>query len=121
MKAGVPFRAAQMMFAAIAAAMAIPMPLQRAQAMADIGPYKGRGKGRGTPSRNWLRSASRYKPHQGLKEVAKWRKRFADGTHGHAAKGFSDGSLAMRHKLTDRQMLNWTGYRVPVTGLPALA
>lgn len=121
MKAGVPFRAAQMMFAAIAVAMAIPAPLARAEALADIAPYKGRGKGRGTPSRNWMRPFPHNTPHQGLKQVAKWRKRFADGTHGHASKGFSNGSLAMRHKLTEKQMMNWTGYRMPVTGLPVLA
>lgn len=73
MKAGTPFKAAQIAFAAIAAAMCIAAPLERAQALAGITPYKGRGKGRGGVSPNWLRPlySSKYRPHEGKREVAR--------------------------------------------------
>lgn len=73
MKAGTPFRAACIAFAAIAAALKIAAPLERRMALAAITPYSGRGKGRGSPSRNWLRpycnNAGRGRPHQGNSEI----------------------------------------------------
>lgn len=78
MKAGTPFRAACIAFAAIAAALKIAAPLERQSALAAITPYKGRGKGRGSPSRNWLRpycnNAGRGRPHQGNAEIIRRRR-----------------------------------------------
>lgn len=49
-----PFARAQMMMAAIAAAMSMTNPTMRSAAMANIGPYESRGHGRGktSPSRH---------------------------------------------------------------------
>jgi hypothetical protein len=65
---GSPFARANMMMAAIAAAMSLAGGAQR-EAMAAIGPYKSRGKGRGK-SAKWLGGSARskYTPHIGAKE-----------------------------------------------------
>lgn len=64
------FKRARAMFAAIAAAMLLPMA-EQAAAMADIGPYRSRGKGRGSAPRNHLPRANKYLPHQGARECAR--------------------------------------------------
>lgn len=68
------FKAAMAMFAAVSAALALPV-LQQREALAKIGPYKSRGKGRGTPPRNHNAAAgrSRYMPHQGARECERRR------------------------------------------------
>ncbi|MFL9943686.1 hypothetical protein [Paraburkholderia graminis] len=65
---GNPFARATMMMAAIAAAMSLSGSAQR-EAMAGIGPYVSRGKGRGK-SAKWLGGSARskYMPHIGAKE-----------------------------------------------------
>lgn len=65
---GSPFARANMMMAAIAAAMSLAGGAQR-EAMAAIGPYKSRGKGRGKGAK-WLGGSARskYMPHIGAKE-----------------------------------------------------
>lgn len=63
----VPFHRVRAIFAAIATAMALPVD-QRSAALSGIGPYRSRGKGRGSPSRNWLRPFSHNTPHQGAQE-----------------------------------------------------
>jgi hypothetical protein len=57
-----------MMMAAIAAAMSLAGGAQR-EAMAAIGPYKSRGKGRGKGAK-WVGGSTRskYMPHIGAKE-----------------------------------------------------
>lgn len=47
-----PFARAISMFSAVAAAMALPVGVQRQQAMAAIGPYEPRGKGGKSPRRS---------------------------------------------------------------------
>lgn len=48
------------------------------QGIAGLPNYTSRGKGRGTPSRNWFRgSPSRYMPHQGAQEIARRATRMA--------------------------------------------
>jgi len=63
-----PFARANMMMAAIAAAMSLGGEAQRA-AMTGIGPYVSRGKGRGKLAK-WLGGSTRskYAPHIGKKE-----------------------------------------------------
>ncbi|PRZ56145.1 hypothetical protein BX589_102346 [Paraburkholderia fungorum] len=64
-----PFARAQMMMAAIAAAMSLTNLGQRNAAMAEIGPYQSRGKGRGKGAKVTVRPArSKYMPHTGAKE-----------------------------------------------------
>jgi hypothetical protein len=66
---GNPFARANMMMAAIAAAMSLGGSAQR-EAMAGIGPYVSRGKGRGKGAK-WLGGSTRSKyttPHIGAKE-----------------------------------------------------
>jgi hypothetical protein len=65
---GNPFARANMMMAAIAAAMSLGGSAQR-EAMAGIGPYVSRGKGRGKGAK-WLGGSARskYNPHIGAKE-----------------------------------------------------
>lgn len=77
------FRRAKAMFAAIAAAMALPTASLQRSALDKIEPYRSRGKGRGTPSKRYGNRSGKYTPHQGKKEIAKWKARFAAGTHGH--------------------------------------
>jgi hypothetical protein len=57
------------MFAAIRSALALPLA-KREDALAAIGSYRSRGKGRGSVGRNFLRGANRsvYQPHQGKRE-----------------------------------------------------
>lgn len=71
---GNPFARANMMMAAIAAAMSLAGGAQR-EAMAAIGPYKSRGKGRGKGAK-WLGGSARskYMPHFGAKQQAKLQK-----------------------------------------------
>ncbi len=59
------------MMAAITALMQQGMSMQAIGA--SVGTYTSRGKGRGTPSRNFMRGAgrSKYQPHQGAKEIAR--------------------------------------------------
>ena len=65
------FKRAVTMMAAINALMqqGIAMPA----IAASVGPYVSRGKGRGTPSRNFMRGAgrSKYEPHQGKQEITR--------------------------------------------------
>ncbi|MFM0044076.1 hypothetical protein [Paraburkholderia sediminicola] len=65
------FARAHMMMAAIAAAMALGGSAQR-EALAGIGPYVSRGKGRGKGAK-WTGGSARskYMPHIGLKEQAR--------------------------------------------------
>ncbi|BCF96606.1 hypothetical protein PPGU19_011750 [Paraburkholderia sp. PGU19] len=90
-----PFARAQMMMAAIAAAMSLSGSAKHA-AMSNIGPYESRGKGRGktSPSRHTVAmdrrgivnkhapkaSRSKYKPHTGAKEQER-AKRLAHSVH----------------------------------------
>lgn len=76
MNRSTPFARANMMMAAIAAAMGLSS-FAKESALSAIGPYKSRGKGRGTPSRNFYKSRSKYMPHYGAKESAKAVKRLA--------------------------------------------
>lgn len=66
-----PFSRSIAMMTAIAGLMqqGIAMPA----IAASTGPYVSRGKGRGTPSRNFMRGAgrSKYEPHQGKQEIAR--------------------------------------------------
>ena len=39
--------------------------------LAEIGPYKSRGKGRGAPARRHGNPAGRYSPHQGAQECVR--------------------------------------------------
>lgn len=71
-----PFARAMTMMAAISAAMGLDS-IARQSAMSNIGPYKSRGKGRGTPERRYLKSRSKYQPHIGAKESAKFVARMA--------------------------------------------
>lgn len=65
------FARAHMMMAAIAAAMALGGSAQR-EALAGIGPYVSRGKGRGKGAK-WTGglARSKYMPHIGKKEQAR--------------------------------------------------
>lgn len=76
-----PFARAQMMMTAIAAAMSLANVGQRNAAMAEIGPYRSRGKGRGKGAKVTVRpSRSKYMPHIGAKEQERakrcWMQRF---------------------------------------------
>ena len=66
-----PFSRATAMMAAISAMIQQGMGL--ASISDRIGSYVSNGKGRGTPSRNYMRGAgrSKYTPHQGAKEIAR--------------------------------------------------
>lgn len=66
------FARAIAMFAAVAAAMKLD-GMDRVNALAGIGPYKSRGKGRGTPSRRYGNPGGRYMPHQGAREMERRR------------------------------------------------
>ena len=65
-----PFHRASLMSVAIAAFIA---QFGTTAGMPDnVSNYKSRGKGRGTPARNFMRgSSSKYMPHQGKKEIAR--------------------------------------------------
>jgi hypothetical protein len=74
---GKPFSRALAVLSAINAMIAANpgIPLQ---GIAGLPSYTSRGKGRGTPSRNWFRgSPSRYMPHQGAQEIARRAARMA--------------------------------------------
>jgi hypothetical protein len=62
-----PFARAHQMMAAIAAAMSLGGSAQR-DALADIGQYRSRGKGRGTASKKFGNPRGKYTPHIGAKE-----------------------------------------------------
>ena len=69
------------MFAAISAALAHQLPIDRSMALSAIGPYVSRGKGRGTVGRNWLRPTQNARPpHQGKQEMARRRRHISLGT-----------------------------------------
>lgn len=70
-----PFARAIAMFALIQAAMG------NAEALAKIGPYRSRGKGRGAPSRRYGNKPGKYMPHQGKQECAR-RLRQQEAHHG---------------------------------------
>lgn len=65
------FKRATVMMAAISAMLAQGMGM--AAIANSVGPYVSRGKGRGTPSRNFMRGANRskYEQHQGKQEIAR--------------------------------------------------
>lgn len=79
------FKRARAMFAAIAATMALPMA-EQAAAMAAIGPYCSRGKGRGTPPRDFYGRCTRWEgdtladrwPHG--QAATRRRRQIAEGT-----------------------------------------
>ncbi|MDP3939862.1 MAG: hypothetical protein Q8R92_17225 [Deltaproteobacteria bacterium] len=58
------------MFAAIAAALALP-PAEQGEAISGITPYRSRGKGRGTVERNYLRPVNSQPAFQGKRECAR--------------------------------------------------
>jgi hypothetical protein len=75
-----PFARAKFMAAALAAAIGAAAsfgPLQRqsalAEAMARVGQYRSRGKGRGTPSRNYGNRSDNAPAHQGEREMLRRR------------------------------------------------
>lgn len=71
MKKSAPFALERAMMAAIAAAMQSPSPQV---ALAQIGPYVSRGKGRGKAfdkQRHGNRTGGKYWPHQGKQECAR--------------------------------------------------
>ena len=69
-KAGTPFRRA-LIFHGLMAALATKFNgLVLTQAIQALGPYEGRGKGRGKPGKNYFTSNSKYAPHQGVAERA---------------------------------------------------
>lgn len=68
------FARAIAMFRLVAAASKLK-GTERLDAMAEIGPYKSRGKGRGTPSRRYGNPDGRYMPHQGERECERRRSR----------------------------------------------
>ncbi len=64
------FKRSLLMMAAISSMISEGMGF--AQIQASVGSYESRGKGRGTPSRNYFRGhASKYMPHQGEREIAR--------------------------------------------------
>lgn len=76
---GTPFSRFRVLMAAIGSLISQGMPQHLAQA--HLGGYKSRGKGRGTPARNFLRGAGHgyYAPHQGAQEIARRLKRMNHG------------------------------------------
>lgn len=76
------FSLARRMFAAIAAAMTIADTAERQQRLRAIGPYRSRGKGRGTPSRrygNACNNGGKGYAHQGPQERARKAHNLARG------------------------------------------
>lgn len=67
------FARAKAMMALVAAAMSMASIAARQQALSEIGQYKSRGKGRGTPSRRYGNKAGKYMPHQGRREMERRR------------------------------------------------
>jgi hypothetical protein len=64
------FKHAIAMFAAISAALALPLE-DRDTAMGKIDAYRSRGKGRGTASKRYGNKPGKYMPHQGARECAR--------------------------------------------------
>jgi hypothetical protein len=95
---GNPFARSVAMMSAIAAAMGQSNVMLREAAMANIGPYRSRGKGSGktSPSRHKVAmdrrgikkvsepkfSRSKYTPHTGAKEVERAKRYRMDFLHG---------------------------------------
>lgn len=71
------FAAAMAMFVAIREAMLLPSAFEQQAALGEIGPYKSRGKGRGTPSKRYGNKAGAYRPHQGKREMERRREQRA--------------------------------------------
>ncbi len=67
------FKAAQEMVEKIKAALGMSNEVEKRLAMAQIKPYRSRGKGRGTPSKQFGNKGGRYLPHQGVRECARRR------------------------------------------------
>lgn len=68
MRPGSPYFRATQCALAIAAAMSLP-PAERALALLAVKPYKSRGKGRGTPARNYHKPTHNARPaHEGEQE-----------------------------------------------------
>jgi hypothetical protein len=71
-----------MMMAAIAAAMSLANVGQRNAAMAEIGPYRSRGKGCGKGAKVTVRPArSKYMPHIGKKEQERAKRCYMSKYH----------------------------------------
>lgn len=86
-----PFHRAQVRMAAIAAAMAMSNVGARHAAMAEIGPYRSRGKGMGKGAKQTVRpSRSKYKPHTGAKEIERAKRCYM--VHTFPARRANDGS-----------------------------
>lgn len=76
------FTRAKAMFAAIAAAMALPTPAAQRDALEQIGEYRSRGHGgKHMPKGRFLgwrgRHLSKYQPHQGAQECVRRLKQMA--------------------------------------------
>lgn len=71
------FQRALAMMAALSAAMALPQA-QQAAALASIGPYKSRGKGRGNVSKTYRTNPKKFTPN-GAREVARRQRQIAKG------------------------------------------
>ena len=67
------FRRVLSYMGALAFAKNIPDLVARRAFLDNLGSYQSRGKGRGTPARNFLRGSgrSKYEPHQGPGECAR--------------------------------------------------
>lgn len=71
MRRSIAFAALAAFMGEFKAALAVRSVAEREEAISQIAPYRSRGKGRGTPSRNYLRpanNAGRGMPHQGRQE-----------------------------------------------------
>jgi hypothetical protein len=79
-----PFARANLMMAAISAAMSLTNVMARENAMAQIGPYRSRGKGRGSRGAKWLGGSTRSKhmPHIGTKEQERAKRSYMQAFHG---------------------------------------
>jgi hypothetical protein len=95
-----------MMMAAIAAAMSLANVGQRNAAMAEIGPYRSRGKGRGGRGSKWLGGSmrSKYMPHTGTKEQEREKRSWMQSFHGDQD-SYSPNlrSAPVMHQMSKRQ------------------
>jgi hypothetical protein len=67
-----PFYRANALFLAISALMGAYSGVALQTKLAELAPYKSRGKGKGLPGKNFRDCGrSRYVPHQGAKECAR--------------------------------------------------
>jgi len=73
-----PFARSSAMLAAVAGALALASLGDRLDAIAGIGPYRSRGKGRGSPSRRYG-NGSGHTPHQGAREMARRVRQIREG------------------------------------------